>query len=193
MSKALVELVRRGCGPAVLESYSTHGDETVVIDPARWLEVHRFLRDEPACQMNMLIDLCAVDYPDREPRFEVVCHLYSLIKKHRLRTKARVGDAEGDGAELETLTPLWHAANWLERESFDLMGITFRGHPDPRRILTYPEFEGHPLRKDYDANKTQPLVPYREGPGIVDKLPPFGPSEGMPWGRQVFDPSRRFS
>jgi len=89
MSKALVELVRRGCGPAVLESYSTHGDETVVIDPARWLEVHRFLRDEPACQMNMLIDLCAVDYPDREPRFEVVCHLYSLIKKHRLRTKAR--------------------------------------------------------------------------------------------------------
>lgn len=193
MSKALVEIVRRALGPMVLETSSQYGDEIVVFEPSRWVDAHRFLRDEPACQMNFLMDLCAVDYPDREPRFEVVCHLYSLTKKHRLRTKARVGDAEGEGAQIETLTGLWHSADWLERETFDLMGVTFRGHADLRRILTYPEFEGHPLRKDYDAQRTQPLVPYREGPGVLDKLAPFGPDEGMPFGRQTFDPSRRFS
>ena len=132
----------------------------------------------------MLMDLTAVDFPDREPRFEVVAHFYSLEKGHRLRLKARVGDAEGDGAEIDTLTDLWASANWLERECWDMFGVVFKGHPDLRRILMYPEFEGHPLRKDYPADKIQPLVPYLDIENI-EKLPPFGPDEGMSFGRQT--------
>lgn len=184
MSKALVEKLTSKFGSAILATQSQHGDETVVVDPERWAEVHRYLRDDAGCQMNFLMDLCAVDYPDREPRFEVVTHLYSLNLKHRLRVKARVGDAEGEGAEIETLTGLWNSADWMERETWDMMGIKFLGHPDLRRILLYPEFEGHPLRRDYPAWKTQPLVPYREGPNVLGKMAPFGPDEGMPFGRQ---------
>jgi NADH-quinone oxidoreductase subunit C len=185
MSKALIELVRGQFGAAVLGSHSHFGDDTVLVEASRWVEVHRFLKEHPAADMVMLVDLCAVDYPDREPRFEVVTHLMSIQKKHRLRVKTMVGDSEGEGAEVGTLVELWGAANWFERETWDMMGIRFTNHPDLRRILTYPEFEGHPLRRDYPAQKTQPLVPYREGPNILDKLAPFGPDEGMPFGRQT--------
>lgn len=190
MSKALQELVKRQFGDAILATPSQCGDEMVIVEPSRWVDVHRFLKDNPAAQMDMLIDLCAVDYPDREPRFEVVTHLMSIPKKHRLRVKALVGDSEGDDAEIGTLVELWGAANWYERETWDMMGIRFLGHPDLRRILTYPEFEGHPLRKDYPANKTQPLIPYREGPDVLGKLPPFGFDEGMSFGRQTHSQNR---
>ena len=190
MSKALVELLQRTFGAAILATHSQHGDETVVVEAKRWTEIHKFLRDDPGAQMNLLVDLCAVDYPDRDPRFEVVTHLLSLGKKHRLRVKAQVGDSEGEGAEIGTLTGLWGVANWLERETFDMMGVLFAGHPDLRRILLYPEFEGHPLRRDYPANRTHPLVPYREGPEILDKLAPFSVDEGMPFGRQTHDTSK---
>jgi NADH-quinone oxidoreductase subunit C len=138
----------------------------------------------------MFVDLCGVDYPTREEgRFEVVLHLYSTSRRHRVRVKARVGDQEGDGAEIDSVSEVWPGANWFEREAYDLMGITFKGHPDLRRILMYPEFEGHPLRKDYPANKTQPLVPYRteaEAGVPLDKLTPFGADEGMPFGRNMW-------
>lgn len=185
MSKALIELLKKRFPDAVLASHSQHGDDTVIVAASRWVEVHKFLRDDPACQLNMLVDLCAVDYPDREPRFEVVTHLYSVAKKHRFRVKAQVGDAEGDKVSIDTLSDLWGAANWYERETFDMMGVHFNGHPDLRRILLYPEFEGHPLRKDYPASRTQPLVPYREGPDVLDKQAPFASDEGMPFGRQT--------
>jgi NADH-quinone oxidoreductase subunit C len=139
--------------------------------------------------MDMLIDLTCVDFPDREPRFEVVAHLYSLNKGHRLRLKARVGNEEGDDAEIDSVADLWASANWAEREAWDMFGVRFRGHPDLRRILMYPEFDGHPLRKDYPANKIQPLVPYRELENI-EKLPPFGDDEGMPFGRQSYEAVR---
>lgn len=189
MAKALVELLKRQFPSAVLESHAQCGDETVVIDPAHWHEVALFLKTDSRAAMDMMIDLTCVDFPDREPRFEVVMHLYSLTKGHRLRLKARVGDEDGENAEIDTLTDVWASANWAEREAWDMFGVRFRGHPDPRRILMYPEFEGHPLRKDYPANKIQPLVPYREVDNI-DKLPPFGPDEGMPFGRQTHEPVR---
>src|SRR5262245_57921819 len=184
MAKALLDLLKARFPSAVLETHSQFGDETAVIDAAHWKAVARFLRDAPEADMNYLVDLSAVDFPDREPRFEVVAHFYSLEKGHRLRLKARVGDAEGDGAEIDTLTDLWASANWMERECWDLLGVKFNGHPDLRRILMYPEFEGHPLRKDYPADLIQPLVPYREVTN-TEKLPPFGPDEGMPFGRQT--------
>jgi NADH-quinone oxidoreductase subunit C len=188
MSKKLVSLLQEKFTTAIVETTSQFGDETVVVDPAKWVEVHAFLRDDPACQMAMMVDLCGVDYPDREPRFEVVSHLLSISKKHRLRLKARIGDEDGEVVELPTLSGLWGVANWLEREIWDMFGVRFLGHPDLRRILMYEEFEGFPLRKDYDAHKAQPLVPYLQG--NFEKLEPFGPNEGMPFGRQTFDRSQ---
>ena len=187
MSKALIELVKKNFPAALLETASNCGDETIVISAERWLAVHEFLRDHPDAKMNFLIDLCAVDYPDRLPRVEVVTHLMAFPKGHRLCVKARIGDEDAEGAEIDSLTSVWKSASWFERETWDMMGVRFRGHPDLRRILLYEEFEGHPLRKDYEATKTQPLVPYREGPEVLDKIAPFGPNEGMPFGRQTHD------
>jgi NADH-quinone oxidoreductase subunit C len=184
MSQALVDLLLRHFAEAVVETHAQRGDETVVIRPERWHEVARFLRDDPASDLAMLVDLTAVDYPHREPRFEVVAHCLSLQHGHRLRLKTRVGDRRGAEVELDTLTDLWASANWLERECWDMFGVRFCGHPDLRRILLYPEFEGHPLRKDYPAEQVQPLVAYRTTPHN-EKLPPFGPDEGMPFGRQT--------
>jgi NADH-quinone oxidoreductase subunit C len=186
MAKALVDLLTKEFPKAILETHAQCGDETVVVSPERWHDVCAFLRDDRRTQMNMLTDLTAVDYPEREPRFEVVAHFYSLDRGHRLRAKARVGDARGEGADIATLTDLWGSANWLERECYDLFGVRFVGHPDLRRILLYPEFEGHPLRRDYDAHRVQPLVPYREVENI-HKIAPFGADEGMSFGRQTYD------
>jgi NADH-quinone oxidoreductase subunit C len=184
MAKALVELVSKQFPADVLETQSLQGDETVVVYAARWKDVARFLKDDPRADMTMLMDLTAVDYPGRSPRFEVVAHLYSLSKGHRLRLKARVGGSDGEDAEIDTLTELWASAMWAERECWDMFGVRFKGHPDLRRILMYPEFDGHPLRKDYPADRIQPLVPYREVPD-TDKIAPFGVDEGMSFGRQT--------
>jgi NADH-quinone oxidoreductase subunit C len=184
MAQALISLVSEQFKGKVLETHSQHGDDTLVLEAHSWQAVHQFLRDNSRTRMDMLTDLTAVDFPEREPRFEVVSHVYSLSLGHRLRLKARVGDSEGDDAEVLTLTDLWASANWMEREVWDMFGIKFRGHPDLRRILMYPEFEGHPLRRDYPADKIQPLVEYRDVENI-DKLAPFGRDEGMSFGRQT--------
>ena len=158
MSQALIDLVRASFPDAVVSSHSQFGDDTVVLQPARWKDVAALLRDHPDARMELLVDLTAVDYPERSARYEVVAHLCSVSLGHRLRMKASVGDAQGNGAELASLTELWASANWAERECFDMFGVRFVGHPDLRRILMYPEFEGYPLRRDYPAAKTQPLV-----------------------------------
>lgn len=191
MSKKVLEILTAQFPGAVLETHSQFGDDTAVVDPAAWRDVALFLRNDPRTHMNMFVDLTAVDYLWRGdvPRFEVVCHLRSFEKNHRIRIKARVGDEEGNGAEIDSLVPVWKGADWFERECYDLLGIVFRGHPDLRRILMYPEFQGHPLRKDYPANRIQPLIPFRDVPNI-GKLPPFGPDEGMSFGRQTHDFAR---
>ena len=190
MSKLALEKLQAKLGPKVLETHSHLGDDTAIVSPDAWLEAGKILKDDPALDFDLFVDLCAVDYPKRTPRFEVVLHVYSTTKHHRIRLKTRVGDEEGEGAEVDTLTGVWAGANWLERETFDMMGIVFKGHPDLRRILMYPEFEGHPLRKDYPAQRTQPLVPYRteEEAGLgLEKVAPFGGDEGMPFGRKWFE------
>ena len=189
MSKALIDLIKKNFGAAVLETHSLYGDDTIVVEAAAWREVARFLRDTPQCSMDMLTDLTAVDYPEREPRFEIVAHFYSLSKGHRLRLKTRTGDSEGDEAEVDSLTELWASANWMEREVFDMFGVIFKNHPDLRRILLYPEFEGHPLRRDYPAEQIQPLIAYRDVPNI-EKIAPFSVDEGMSFGRQTHTQSR---
>jgi NADH-quinone oxidoreductase subunit C len=191
MSKLALEKLQAKLGDQVTETHSHLGDDTAVVTPDAWHDAALLLRDDPALDFDLFVDLCAADYPSRETgRFEVVLHLYSTTKRHRIRLKARVGDADGENAELDTLTNVWPGANWLERETFDMMGIVFRGHPDLRRILMYPEFQGHPLRKDYPAQRTQPLVAYRteeEAGTVLEKVAPFGGDEGMAFGRKWFD------
>jgi NADH-quinone oxidoreductase subunit C len=186
VSQLVLDMLKERFGAAILETHSNFGDDTAIVDAAQWRAIGEFLRQDPALDFDMPVDLCGVDYPNRLPRMEVVLHLYSVSKRHRVRVKARVGDDEMVGAELDTLTAIWPGIDWLEREVFDMSGVRFRGHPDLRRILMYPEFEGHPLQRTYPAQKTQPLVPYRteDEAGVpLEKQPPFGPDEGMPFGR----------
>jgi NADH-quinone oxidoreductase subunit C len=186
MSKLALEKLKEKFGAAILETHSDFGDDTAIVAAERWKDVALFLRDDAALDFDMPTDLCGVDYPKRTPRMEVVMHLYSTSRRHRVRVKTRIGDEDLESCELDSVTPVWAGMDWLEREVFDMNGVTFKGHPDLRRILMYPEFEGHPLRKDYPANKTQPLVEYlsEEDAGRpVEKLAPFGADEGMSFGR----------
>ncbi|WP_394830854.1 NADH-quinone oxidoreductase subunit C [Pendulispora rubella] len=186
MSKAVLEKLKTKFGTAVLETHSDLGDDTAVVTAQSWKSVCEYLREDATLDFDMFIDLCGVDYPTRLPRMEVVLHLYSTTRRHRVRLKTRVGDEDMDGAEVDSVTGIWPGANWFEREVYDLSGVTFRGHPDLRRILMYPEFQGHPLRKDYPAQKTQPLVEYRteaEAGVPLEKQAPFRADEGMSFGR----------
>jgi NADH-quinone oxidoreductase subunit C len=190
VSQLVLDKLKQQFGAAILETHSDFGDDTAVVEPSAWRAVGKFLREDPALDFDMPVDLCGVDYPERGAmggRMEVVLHLYSVSRHHRVRLKARVGDEDMEGAELDSLVGIWPGLNWLEREVYDMSGVRFRGHPDLRRILMYPEFEGHPLQKTYPADKTQPLVPYRtddEAGMSVNKVAPFGHDEGMAFGRR---------
>ena len=142
---------------AVTETHAHHGDETAYVNVTNLLEVAKFLKQDPAFDMNVLMDLTAVDglWQDWSPRFEVVYHFYSLKHNHRLRIKVRVSESDPIVA---SLTGLWPIADWFEREAWDMFGISFVGHPNLKRILMYEEFVGHPLRKDYPIDKRQPLM-----------------------------------
>ncbi len=181
MSKNVLNRLTAELKDRILETSSFRGDDQAVVARKDWKAVASFLRDDPACAMDHFIDITAADYPEREPelpRFDVLLMVRSMEHGHRVRIKTRLGEDES----IATLVDLWPAADWAEREIFDMFGIRFDGHPDLRRILMYEEFVGYPLRKDYPIEKTQPLIPYRQVAGI-DKLPPFGPDEGQPWTR----------
>jgi NADH-quinone oxidoreductase subunit C len=151
----LGEKLKERFGDSILSLVEACGEETIVIDRDRALEILTALRDEPGFEFDFLTDLSAVDWLERKPRYEVVYHLNSIKRAHRLRVKVGV-----DGAEpwAHSVIDLWKAADWMERECFDMFGITFKGHPDLRRILLYDSFVGHPLRKDYPYQKRQPIV-----------------------------------
>jgi len=154
-----IRYLREKFGAAILDAHAFRGDETVVVGPERLIELARFLKDDGATAFDFLVDITAVDYlGKKQPRFEVVYHLLSLRSRARFRVKVPLPEEK---PEVDSLTPLWKAANWLEREVWDMFGIRFRGHPDLRRILLYEEFRGYPLRKDYPVNQRQPLMPER--------------------------------
>ncbi len=146
--------------PGTIQAHhSSHGNDTIVIDRADVPNVLGQLKENPDFAFNLLLDITGVDFFGQEPRFEVVYHLYSLAHNHRLRVKVRLPE---ESAHVPSASSVWQAANWLEREVWDMFGITFTDHPDLRRILMYEEFRGHPLRKDYPVNKRQPLVEERD-------------------------------
>jgi len=142
-------------GPEIVAIHSDFGDDTALVRRDRIVEILRFLRDDPDLRFDFLMDLTGVDYLGEEPRFEVVYHLYSLEKKHRVRIKVRLPE---DDPSIDSAVSVWPGINWYEREAYDMYGILFRGHPNLTRILMYEGFQGHPLRKDYPKNRRQPTV-----------------------------------
>jgi NADH-quinone oxidoreductase subunit C len=160
--------LRARLGEDILASHDQCGDDTIVIARDKLIPVILSLREDPLLKLEFLSDITAVDYwKKKKPRFELVYHLYSLRTKYRLRLKVPVGEED---PAVQSLTSFWKAANWLEREVWDMYGIRFLEHPDLRRVLLYEEFQGHPLRKDYPVNEWQPLVPQRDVEGtFVDE------------------------
>ncbi|HYP58493.1 MAG TPA: NADH-quinone oxidoreductase subunit C, partial [Beijerinckia sp.] len=132
--------------PGAIVAVSYAFDElTLSVEPARLIETVTFLRDDPSCLYLCFTDLTVVDYPTRAKRFDVVTHL--LSPKHNRRIRIKV--ATDEETPVASLSELYPAANWFEREAYDLFGVFFSGHPDLRRILTDYGFDGHPLRKDF--------------------------------------------
>jgi NADH-quinone oxidoreductase subunit C len=149
--------VQAKLGAKVIETLHPQGDDVVLLDRGGLRESFRLLKQD--FDFDFLSDITAVDYwQEREPRFEVVYQIFSRARRARLRIRVPV--PENDPA-VESLVPLWRGASFLEREVWDLFGIRFIDHPDLRRVLLYDEFVGHPLRKDYPVNLTQPRVPER--------------------------------
>tara|TARA_B100001175_G_scaffold276456_1_gene251919 strand:+ start:473 stop:1099 length:627 start_codon:yes stop_codon:yes gene_type:complete len=128
-----------------IQTYFKNDELTVILSKSILLKVLNFLKDDKVFQFKQLIDLCGVDYPNRTDRFEIVYHLLSINLNQRIRIKLSVND----GDTVPSIVSLYDAANWYEREVWDLYGVIFTDHPDLRRILTDYGFEGHPLRKDF--------------------------------------------
>ena len=155
----LVKRYKQRFGEGIREAWIDRKQSILVVDAAQYEEIARFTRDVE--QFNLLADLTAVDWPRREKRFDVVLNLYSFAKNERLRIKVHVGEKE----QISSVAGVWSTANWLEREVWDMFGIVFSGHPNLTRILLPDEWQGFPLRKDYDI-LTQDTAWIRENLGI---------------------------
>jgi NADH-quinone oxidoreductase subunit C len=146
-SSTLIDSLQQDVPGAHVESAPTIDLQTTIyVSRDDVPAIARVLRDRPDLRFAFLAELTAVDLHPREPRFEVVYMLVSIEHKHRLRMKVRL---DGAGAHVATVSDVWPAANWMEREVWDLFGIQFDGHPDPRRLLMPEDWDGFPLRKDY--------------------------------------------
>ncbi len=130
----------------VLDTASFRDQVSITVKRDRIIDICHYLHEDPDIHMDYLSDLCGVDYKGRRLRFEVVYNLYSLKYRHRIRVKALIPE---DEPFIDSVVPVWSGANWHERETYDMYGIIFRGHPDLRRILLPEDWEGFPLRKDY--------------------------------------------
>jgi NADH-quinone oxidoreductase subunit C len=144
LDNELVKRYRARFGEAIREAWTDRKQAILVVATDQLLEIARYTREEE--QFDLLTDLTAVDWPKREKRFDVVLILYSFPRNERLRIKAQVGDGES----APSLVSVWPTADWLEREVYDMFGIEFAGHPGLKRLLLPEEWEGFPLRKDYD-------------------------------------------
>ncbi len=149
-TKALKELgqyIKKSLGSAIVMKVNIDGKAELVLHANRTKlkELMAFLKDDKQCAFKQLIDICGVDYPERDERFEVVYHLLSL--KHNNRIRVRI--TTGEDIPVETISGIFSVASWFEREAWDMFGIFFDNHPDLRRILTDYGFDGHPLRKDF--------------------------------------------
>lgn len=179
LASATVAAVRERFPNGVLEAGEYRGEMTIVVRPEIIAEVCQTLRDDKDLAYNYLADITAVDWLEREPRYDVVYHLLSLATYAVVRLKVRVGDEDTPDPEIPTVTGVWPGANWFEREIYDLFGIRFAGHPNQTRILMPNDWVGHPLRKDYPLTGIHLPEPHWGGQVLLDQ----SLSEGM--GRQT--------
>ena len=156
MSEAYFDRIRGALAGATTATSVAHGILVLEADAANVVPIVQALKDSFGC--DMFLDVTATDWPDREPRFDVVWHFYSTREFVRVRLKTRVSAAD---PTVDTLTPFYGSARYMERECHEMYGIVFRGNDDLRPLLLYEGFVGHPLRKDYPKQQEQPLVPYR--------------------------------
>jgi NADH-quinone oxidoreductase subunit C len=143
--RELLDEIAPTLGDVLIEGTIVRGELTLRVQAGAIARVLTYLRDEPNCQFKLLVDLCGVDYPEREERFEVVYHLLSPRQNQRIRVKVGTDEV----TPVPSVTGVFSSAMWYEREAWDMYGIYFSDHPDLRRLLTDYGFEGHPLRKDF--------------------------------------------
>ena len=178
MARKVLDALTARFGARILETSSAYGDDVAVVEREALVEVAGFLRDDPAMAFDLPCYCTCIDYlgmemltvspttplavpsipaelPAESPRFAMVYELRSIKHRHRIRLKIPLREND---LKLPSLSGLWQAFNWLERETYDMYGVAFEGHPDLRRIFMYDEFIGHPLRKDYPKERRQPLV-----------------------------------
>ena len=142
----------------ILDMSVQFGDDIILFKKDALLDIVNFLKNDPYA-FTMLLDLTCVDFLGEKERYEMVYHLFSLSLKLRLRFKTRLDEKD---LKIDSLTPVFNNANWLEREAYDMFGVHFKDHPYLRRLFMYDGFEGHPLRKDYPLRKQQPKIPLRK-------------------------------
>jgi NADH-quinone oxidoreductase subunit C len=142
---ALGDHIAQAVSGAVLDRTFDRGELTLAVAGEQLVPLVAYLRDDPDCEFRLLLDICGVDWPKREKRFDVVYHFLSLTKNQRIRLKVQTDEQ----TPVPSIAHIHPGANWFERESYDLYGVTFSEHPDLRRILTDYGFSGHPLRKDF--------------------------------------------
>jgi len=157
-NQRIKEVLNKKFKDKILDAKESLGDMVIQVKKEDIFEILKFLKDEPQ-DYSMLLDLTCVDYKGKKARFEMVYHVFSLSKNHRLRVKC--GVSEND-PEIQSVCKMWKNANWLEREVYDMFGIQFSEHPDLRRLFMWDEFKGHPLRKDYPLRKRQPKIRLRK-------------------------------
>ena len=151
-ARDLGDYIEAGLPNEVMRIDVAHGELMVTVQRSTIVKAMTFLRDDSTCQFKILIDICGVDYPERDERFEVVYNLLSIKLNQRVRIKVTTDET----TPVPSVTSVFSAAGWFEREAWDLYGLIFSDHPDLRRIMTDYGFEGHPLRKDF------PLTGYVE-------------------------------
>lgn len=154
----ILEDLKQKFSDKILDVTIQFGDDIISFSREFLLDIVNFLKEEPYA-FTMLCDLTCVDYMGEDKRYEMVYHLFSLSHNLRLRFKTRLPEKDG---KIDSLTPVFGNANWLEREVYDMFGIHFSGHPYLRRLFMYDGFEGHPLRKDYPLRKQQPKIQLRK-------------------------------
>jgi NADH-quinone oxidoreductase subunit C len=217
MAQAFIELLREKFPDAVVSSLSHKGDEVVTVKREKLVEVMTFLRNDPATDLKLLRQIAGVDLltyksemtgggsiasieatpyavqkkPQVEPRYYVSYNLYSIAQKKSLRVRVEL---RSDDVKVPTITGLYRTADWWERYVYDMFGVEFEGHPNLQRLLLYPEFVGHPLRKDYPVRKRQLLVPELDFPDLVRGPGPGPGGAGVPMsqthvGRSNVDPN----
>jgi len=151
MENLTLKKIEEKFADSIIETIEFREELTLVIRRETLIEVCQFLKDDPDLKYDFLSDICGVDFLEREKRFDVVYNLYSIPNRWRVRLEVNLAEDES----VDSLTSLWDAANWLEREAYDMFGIKFDNHPDLKRILMPDDWIGHPLRKDFPLTKEE--------------------------------------